>query len=78
MIKLINQVKLLLIMQKNSFSYDELISCGNGDLFGEGNAKLPLPPTEFYVILFLSPEELQSVVVGLIIKLAFSFIFLLR
>ena len=44
MIKLINQVKLLLIMQKNSFSYDELISCGNGDLFGEGNAKLPLPP----------------------------------
>ena len=31
-------------MQKNSFSYEELIACGNGDLFGEGNAKLPLPP----------------------------------
>jgi len=31
-------------MQKNSYSYDELISCGKGDLFGEGNAKLPLPP----------------------------------
>ena len=31
-------------MQKNSFNYDELISCGKGDLFGEGNAKLPLPP----------------------------------
>ena len=31
-------------MQKNSFSYEELISCGNGELFGEGNAKLPLPP----------------------------------
>ena len=31
-------------MQKNSFSYKDLISCGNGELFGEGNAKLPLPP----------------------------------
>ena len=31
-------------MQKNSFSYDDLISCGEGKLFGEGNAKLPLPP----------------------------------
>ena len=31
-------------MKKNSFTYDELISCGNGDLFGKGNAKLPLPP----------------------------------
>ena len=31
-------------MQKNSYNYDELISCGEGKLFGEGNAKLPLPP----------------------------------
>tara|TARA_B100001063_G_scaffold96745_1_gene90372 strand:- start:19 stop:522 length:504 start_codon:yes stop_codon:yes gene_type:complete len=31
-------------MQKNSFKYEELIACGKGDLFGEGNAKLPLPP----------------------------------
>ena len=31
-------------MQKNSFTYDELIACGKGELFGEGNAKLPLPP----------------------------------
>ena len=31
-------------MKKNSFTYDELISCGNGALFGPGNAKLPLPP----------------------------------
>ena len=42
---MINQVlKVLKFMKKNSFTYDELISCGNGDLFGEGNAKLPLPP----------------------------------
>ena len=31
-------------MQKNSYDYNDLISCGKGDLFGEGNAKLPLPP----------------------------------
>ena len=31
-------------MQKNSYNYNELIDCGKGKLFGEGNAKLPLPP----------------------------------
>jgi 3-hydroxyacyl-[acyl-carrier protein] dehydratase/trans-2-decenoyl-[acyl-carrier protein] isomerase len=31
-------------MKKNSFDYNELINCGNGELFGPGNAKLPLPP----------------------------------
>ena len=30
--------------KKSSYSYKELISCGNGELFGPGNAKLPLPP----------------------------------
>jgi len=30
--------------KKNSYNYEELIDCGNGKLFGEGNAKLPLPP----------------------------------
>ena len=31
-------------MKKNSFTYEDLISCGNGKLFGPGNAKLPSPP----------------------------------
>jgi len=30
--------------RQNSFSYEELIQCGNGELFGEGNARLPIPP----------------------------------
>ena len=30
--------------KKSSYSYEEIISCGNGKLFGPGNAKLPLPP----------------------------------
>ena len=31
-------------MKKNSFDYNDLISCANGELFGSKNAKLPLPP----------------------------------
>ena len=30
--------------QKSSYNYDEIITCGNGDMFGAGNAQLPLPP----------------------------------
>ena len=29
---------------KNSFSYEELLACAHGELFGPGNARLPLPP----------------------------------
>jgi len=31
-------------MKQNSFSYEQLIDCANGDLFGKGNAQLPSPP----------------------------------
>ena len=31
-------------MKKNSFSYEQLIDCANGNLFGNGNAQLPSPP----------------------------------
>ena len=30
--------------KKSSYYFEELIECGNGKLFGPGNAKLPLPP----------------------------------
>ncbi len=30
--------------QKSSYTYDEIIQCGEGALFGPGNAQLPLPP----------------------------------
>ena len=29
---------------KGSYTYDELLECGHGRLFGPGNARLPLPP----------------------------------
>ncbi|WP_430912747.1 3-hydroxyacyl-[acyl-carrier-protein] dehydratase FabA [Methylobacterium sp. sgz302541] len=28
----------------SSYSYEDLLACGRGDLFGAGNAQLPLPP----------------------------------
>ena len=32
------------MIRKNKYTYQELIDCGNGKLFGPGNAKLPLTP----------------------------------
>ena len=29
---------------KSKFDYDDLLACGRGELFGPGNAQLPLPP----------------------------------
>jgi 3-hydroxyacyl-[acyl-carrier protein] dehydratase / trans-2-decenoyl-[acyl-carrier protein] isomerase len=29
---------------QSSFTYEELLACGRGELFGSGNAQLPLPP----------------------------------
>lgn len=31
-------------VKKSSFSYEELLSCGRGEMFGPGNAQLPMPP----------------------------------
>lgn len=31
-------------MKKNSFTQEDLLACGHGELFGPGNARLPLPP----------------------------------
>ena len=30
--------------RRSSFEYEDLLSCGRGELFGQGNAQLPLPP----------------------------------
>lgn len=31
------------MMDKNAFTREELLKCGHGELFGPGNARLPLP-----------------------------------
>ena len=33
-----------LTKRKSSFTYEDLLRCGHGKLFGPGNAQLPLPP----------------------------------
>ena len=30
--------------RRTSFDYEDLLACGRGELFGAGNAQLPLPP----------------------------------
>ena len=30
--------------RQSNYTYDELMACANGDLFGPGNARLPAPP----------------------------------
>ncbi|ODN70859.1 3-hydroxyacyl-[acyl-carrier-protein] dehydratase FabA [Methylobrevis pamukkalensis] len=30
--------------RQSSYDYEALLSCGRGELFGQGNAQLPLPP----------------------------------
>ena len=42
--------------KKSAYSYEELIDCGNGRLFGPGNAKLPLPP----MLMFDRITNIQS------------------
>ena len=32
------------LTSRNSFTKEEILQCGHGELFGEGNAQLPLPP----------------------------------
>jgi 3-hydroxyacyl-[acyl-carrier protein] dehydratase/trans-2-decenoyl-[acyl-carrier protein] isomerase len=32
------------MQRKNSYTYEELLQCGRGELFGPGNAQLPMPP----------------------------------
>lgn len=31
------------LVRQNSYSYEELLQCGRGELFGSGNAQLPVP-----------------------------------
>ena len=32
------------VAKQNSFTKEELLKCGRGEMFGAGNAQLPLPP----------------------------------
>lgn len=45
-------------MQKqNSFTKEELLKCGRGEMYGEGNAQLPLPPMLMFDRIVSITEE---------------------
>ena len=43
--------------RKNAYSYDELIDCGHGKLFGPGNAQLPTPNMLMFDRITLITDE---------------------
>tara|TARA_Y100000590_G_scaffold452259_1_gene595072 strand:+ start:54018 stop:54524 length:507 start_codon:yes stop_codon:yes gene_type:complete len=43
-------------IQKSKYSYEDLISCAQGDLFGLGNAQLPMPP----MLMFQKISEISE------------------
>ena len=45
------------VKDKNSFSYEDLLECGHGRLFGPGNAQLPLPPMLMFDRITAISEE---------------------
>ena len=44
-------------MKQDSFSYEQLIQCSNGILFGKGNAQLPSPPMLMFDRIITITEE---------------------
>jgi len=44
-------------MSKAAFEYDDLIRCAKGDMFGPGNAQLPLPPMLMFDRISLITNE---------------------
>jgi len=43
--------------RRPSFEYEDLLSCGRGELFGPGNAQLPLPPMLMFNRIPLISED---------------------
>ncbi|MEN3929746.1 3-hydroxyacyl-[acyl-carrier-protein] dehydratase FabA [Microvirga sp. W0021] len=42
---------------QSQYSYEELLACGRGELFGPGNAQLPMPPMLMFDRISLISEE---------------------
>jgi 3-hydroxyacyl-[acyl-carrier protein] dehydratase / trans-2-decenoyl-[acyl-carrier protein] isomerase len=46
-----------MVERQSSFAYEELLACGRGELFGPGNAQLPLPPMLMFDRITAISEE---------------------
>lgn len=53
--------------RKESYSREDLLSCGRAELFGEGNAQLPLPPMLMFDRITTITEDGGSVGKGQIV-----------
>ena len=42
--------------RRSSYDYEDLLACGRGELFGPGNAQLPLPPMLMFERIDAVPE----------------------
>ncbi len=47
----------MIASQQSSYSYDELILCAKGELFGAGNPQLPMPPMLMFDRITLISEN---------------------
>jgi 3-hydroxyacyl-[acyl-carrier protein] dehydratase / trans-2-decenoyl-[acyl-carrier protein] isomerase len=54
-------------MQKTSFDYEDLLACGRGELFGPGNAQLPLPPMLMFDRITVMEEKGGSAGLGRVV-----------
>ena len=54
-------------MEKSSFSYEDLLACGRGELFGPGNAQLPLPPMLMFDRITAMEQKGGSVGLGKVV-----------
>jgi len=52
--------------KQNSFNYEELLKCGRGEMFGAGNAQLPMPPMLMFDRIVSITEDGGSMNKGLI------------
>jgi 3-hydroxyacyl-[acyl-carrier protein] dehydratase/trans-2-decenoyl-[acyl-carrier protein] isomerase len=52
---------------QNSYTYEELLTCGRGEMFGAGNAQLPMPPMLMFDRIIKITEDGGSVGKGEII-----------
>ena len=46
-----------MVERREQFDYEDLLACGRGELFGPGNAQLPLPPMLMFDRITEIPED---------------------
>ena len=53
-----------MVERRGQFDYEDLLACARGELFGPGNAQLPLPPMLMFDRISEVKEGAASTVMG--------------